>query len=64
MLVAALFVSRCYEPNLLCKWDSPCSIVMALNAKCHGAANTDHGTSPVGGVSRTWLVSAETWTHC
>jgi len=32
---------------------------MALNAKCHGAANTDHGSQK----PCTWLVSAETWTH-
>ena len=45
MLVAALFVSRCYETALLCKWASPCLNVMALNAKCHGAANTKATTS-------------------
>ena len=34
------------------------SYVMALNAKCHGAANMDTAMEPY-----TWLVSAGTWTH-
>lgn len=59
MLVAALFVSRCYETALLCKWASPCLECDGAQREVSRSGQHKHATDPsrcravhVAGLSR------------